>query len=46
MLSETQSAALSGIEALPVQVEVNTHLEGEPKLLIVGQINLIIPDGF
>ena len=36
MLAETQSAALSGIEALPVQVEVNTDLEGEPKLCIVG----------
>ena len=36
MLAETHSAALSGIEALPVQVEVNTDLEGEPKLFIVG----------
>lgn len=36
MLAETQSAALAGIEALPVQVEVNTDLEGEPRQLVVG----------
>ena len=35
MLAETHSAALSGIE-VPVLVEVNTDLEGEPKLFIVG----------
>ncbi len=36
MLSQIQSASLSGIEALSVQVEVNTDLEGEPKPMIVG----------
>lgn len=36
MLTETNSAALAGIEAIPVQVEVNTDLEGEPKIFIVG----------
>ena len=36
MLAQTHSAALSGIEAKLVQVEVNTDLEGEPKLCVVG----------
>jgi len=36
MLAQTHSAALSGIEAQLVQVEVNTDLEGEPKLCVVG----------
>jgi len=36
MLAETHSAALSGIEAFPVHVEVNTDLEGEPRMYVVG----------
>lgn len=36
MLTETNSAALAGIEAIPIQVEVNTDLEGEPKIFVVG----------
>lgn len=36
MLAKTHSASLLGIEALPVQVEVNTGLEGDPRVCIVG----------
>ena len=36
MLATVQSAALSGIEAHPVQVEVNTQEEGELKFVLVG----------
>jgi len=36
MLARTYSAALHGVEALPVQVEVNTGEAGEPKLILVG----------
>ena len=36
MLAVTHSSALSGIEAHPVEIEVNTDLEGEPKLFVVG----------
>ncbi|MDD3179686.1 MAG: YifB family Mg chelatase-like AAA ATPase [Opitutaceae bacterium] len=36
MLAIIHSAALVGIEATPVQVEVNTGERGEPKLILVG----------
>jgi magnesium chelatase family protein len=36
MLGITQSAALIGVEAHPVQVEVNTGEAGEPKFILVG----------
>jgi magnesium chelatase family protein len=36
MLAVAQSAALVGIDAHPVQVEVNTDLEGDPRLFVVG----------
>lgn len=36
MLSIIQSAALQGIDALPVEIEVNTGETGEPKLILVG----------
>lgn len=36
MLAVTTSAALHGIEALPVQVEVNANEEGAPDLVLVG----------
>ncbi|MCC5789434.1 MAG: YifB family Mg chelatase-like AAA ATPase [Opitutales bacterium] len=36
MLATIQSAALQGIDAVPVQVEVNTEERGEPKLVLVG----------
>ncbi len=36
MLGITQSAALIGVEAHPVQVEVNTGEAGELKLILVG----------
>lgn len=36
MLSTVLSAALQGIEAVPVQVEVNTGETGDPKLILVG----------
>ncbi len=36
MLATAVSAALQGIEAVPVQVEVNTGEAGEPKLILVG----------
>ena len=36
MLATTQSAALLGIEAYPVQVEVNTGEVGELKFILVG----------
>lgn len=36
MLATVLSAAIQGIEAVPVQVEVNTGEAGEPKLILVG----------
>jgi len=36
MLATAVSAALQGIEAVPVLVEVNTGEAGEPKLILVG----------
>ncbi|MGE9289448.1 MAG: YifB family Mg chelatase-like AAA ATPase [Puniceicoccales bacterium] len=36
MLAVVQSGALSGIDGLPVQVEVNTGEAGDPKLVLVG----------
>lgn len=36
MLAVVQSGALSGIDGVPVQVEVNTGEAGEPKLILVG----------
>ena len=36
MLATISSAALLGIDAVPVQVEVNTGETGEPKLILVG----------
>jgi len=36
MLATVLSAALQGIEAVPVQVEVNTGESGDPKLILVG----------
>jgi len=36
MLATVSSATLVGIEATPVQIEVNTGEEGEPKLFMVG----------
>lgn len=36
MLSITHSAALVGIEAAPVQVEVNTGESGDLKFILVG----------
>lgn len=36
MLATTLSAALQGIDALPVQVEVNTGESGDPRIVIVG----------
>ena len=36
MLSTALSAALQGIEALPVLIEVNTGESGDPKLIMVG----------
>lgn len=36
MLATVLSAALQGIEAVPVQVEVNTNERGDPKLILVG----------
>lgn len=36
MLATVLSAALQGIEAVPVQVEVNTGERGDPKLILVG----------
>ena len=36
MLATALSAALQGIDAVPVQVEVNTGEAGEPKLILVG----------
>jgi magnesium chelatase family protein len=36
MLATVLSAALQGIDAVPVQVEVNSGETGEPKLILVG----------
>jgi magnesium chelatase family protein len=36
MLATVLSAALQGIDAVPVQVEVNTGESGDPKLILVG----------
>lgn len=36
MLAIVQSAALHGVEALPVTVEVNTGEAGEPRVVLVG----------
>ena len=36
MLAKSYSAAISGVEALPVVVEVNTGEEGEMRLILVG----------
>lgn len=36
MLATVLSAALQGIDAVPVQVEVNSGESGEPKLILVG----------
>jgi len=36
MLATLFSAALQGIEALPVHVEVNHGEAGDPKLVLVG----------
>ncbi len=36
MLANVSSAALQGIDAAPVQVEVNSGESGEPKLIMVG----------
>jgi magnesium chelatase family protein len=36
MLATICSAALAGIDAVPVQVEVNTGESGEPRLFLVG----------
>lgn len=36
MLATVLSAALQGIDAVPVQVEVNSGESGEPKLIMVG----------
>ena len=36
MLGITQSAALVGVDARPVQVEVNTSEAGELKFILVG----------
>ncbi len=36
MLSKIHSGALCGIEALPVEIEVNSGEKGEPKVFIVG----------
>ena len=36
MLAITQSAALLGVEAQPIHVEVNTGEAGELKLILVG----------
>lgn len=36
MLAVTASAALHGIDALPVQVEVNSNEQGSPDLVLVG----------
>ena len=36
MLGITQSAALVGVDARPVQVEVNTGEAGELKFILVG----------
>ena len=36
MLAITHSATIIGIDAHPVQVEVNTGEDGEPKIVVVG----------
>ncbi|MDE6576043.1 MAG: YifB family Mg chelatase-like AAA ATPase [Opitutales bacterium] len=36
MLSRVHSGALMGIESIPIVVEVNTNLPGDPKFLTVG----------
>jgi magnesium chelatase family protein len=36
MLSTLTSAALVGIDAVPVQVEVNANESGEPRLILIG----------
>ena len=36
MLAVVSSGTLHGIEALPVQVEVNSGERGEPKIILVG----------
>lgn len=36
MLATTQSAALLGVEAQPIDIEVNTGETGELKLILVG----------
>jgi len=36
MLAVVSSGALIGVDAQPVQVEVNTGLQGEPRLVLVG----------
>ena len=36
MLARIQSAALQGIDAVPVEVEVNTMESGEPRIVMVG----------
>jgi magnesium chelatase family protein len=36
MLATVQSAALHGIKAVPVQVEVNSGESGDPRLILVG----------
>lgn len=36
MLARVNSGALVGVEALPVQVEVNSGERGEPKTFVVG----------
>ncbi len=36
MLAKVHSGALQGVEALPVEVEVNTNEEGDAKTIVVG----------
>ena len=36
MLSKVNSGALIGVEALPVEVEVNSGERGEPRTFVVG----------
>ncbi len=38
MLATLTSAALVGIDAVPVQVEVNANERGEPRLIIMKTI--------
>ncbi|MBE6414047.1 MAG: ATP-binding protein [Verrucomicrobiaceae bacterium] len=46
MFAKLHSGALSGVEALPVDIEVNSGESGEPKVFIVGLPDAAVKESF